>query len=151
MKHLFKAKGIFIPNNFPSFKNSKRMIIKEGQKPLLINSKTVMKYKKISKLDWLENKEIFHYLSKDMEKPLLVGLHFVRNSKRIYDWVNMVQGVQDLMVSYEWIKDDNVLELIPLPFKMKGSYSSYNKEKSGVWIVPITNKILQDLKQNLDD
>lgn len=146
-----KAKGIWIDGNFPSFKNSKRMIIREEQRPLLIHSKTVMKYKKVSKLDWLENRDAFHHLIKDMKKPLVIGVHFVRNSKRIYDWINMVQGVQDLMVDYEYIKDDNILEMVPIPFKMKGSYSSYNKEKPGVWLAPISPEVLKQLKGNINN
>jgi len=146
-----EAKGIWIGGNVASSKNSKRMIIKEGQRPLLINSKTVMKYKKNTKLDWLEQKDSFIYLSKGCPLPLVVGIHFVRGSKHKYDWINMVQLVQDLMVDYKWIEDDNVDFLIPIPFKMKGSYSSYNKETPGVWIVPITQEILNELKGNINN
>lgn len=145
-----KAKGIFIHLNTPSSKNSKRMIIKEGQKPLLIHSKTVAKYIKQSKVDWLEQKAAFRHLSGGSSMPQVIGIHFVRGTRHKYDWINMVQIVQDLMVKYGWVEDDNVEFLIPIPFKMKGSYSSYNKERPGCWIVPITQTILNDLNGNIN-
>ena len=150
-----KAKGIFIHGNTPSSKNSKMMVFRgreeEDKKPILLSSKTVTKYIKVSKLDWLEQKAPFKYLSKGASLPLVVGFHFVRGSRHRYDWINMVQIVQDLMVEYGWIEDDNVDFLIPLPFKMKGSYSSYDKEQPGVWIVPITQTVLNELNGNLDN
>jgi len=147
----FKAKGIFINLNTPSSKNSKRMIIKEGQRPLLISAKNVLQYKKLSKLDWLENRDAFKYLTEGISFPLVVGFHFVRGSRRKYDWINMCQIIHDMMVEYKWIEDDNVDFLIPIPFKMNGSYSSYDKERPGCWIVPITQTILNDLKGNIND
>jgi len=146
-----KGKGVWIPGNVASSKNSKIMIMKEDKKPLLINSKTVEKYKKKTKLDWLEQKDAFRYLSEGMPLPMIIGFHFVRGTRHKYDWINILQLVQDLMVEYGWIEDDNIDFLIPIPFKMKGSYSSYDKEKPGCWIVPITQTILEDLKGNIND
>ena len=152
-----KAKGIFIHINTPSSKNSKIMMLGgrletgEAIKPRLLNSKTVAKYIKESKLDWLEQKAPFRHLSKGASLPLVVGMHFVRKSKHRYDWVNMVQIVQDLMVEYKWIEDDDVTNLIPIPFKMNGSYSTYDKERPGVWIVPITHRILEELNGKVNE
>lgn len=157
-----KAKAVFIHLNTPSSKNSKRIIVKEKNEKcpvchradyytILIHSKTTAKYIKMSKLDWLEQKAPFRHLSKGAALPLVVGMHFVRGTKHKYDWINMVQIVQDLMVEYHWIEDDNVEHLIPIPFKMKGEYSSYDKERPGVWIVPITHRILEELKGNLNE
>ena len=146
-----KAKAVFIHLNTPSSKNSKIMVFKgEDEKPVLLNSKNVTKYIKESKLDWLEQKVPFKYLSKGLSLPIVIGVHFVRKSKHRYDWINMVQIVQDLMVKYGWVEDDDVEHLIPVPFKMKGSYSTYNKARPGVWIVPITNKMLEELNGNIN-
>lgn len=150
-----KAKGIFIPLNTPSSKNSKRIVYnerKDGSKyPLIIHSKTVTKYIKLSKLDWLEQKAPFRHLSKGSDLPQVIGVHFIRGTRHRYDWINMVQIVQDLMVENEWIEDDNVDCLIPVPFKMKGKYSTYNKENPGVWIVPITEEMLEELNGKLNE
>ena len=151
-----KAKGVFIPGNTPSSKNTKSMVFhnKDGSKrdkPILLSSATTAKYIKATKLAWLENKEVFHHLVGDSPLPLVVGFHFYRKTKREYDWINALQVVQDLMVEYGWIKDDSVSYLIPVPFKMKGSYSTHNKDNPGTWIVPITKQVLKDLNGNLDE
>ena len=50
---------IFIAGNTPSSKNSKQFVTLKSGKTLLINSKTVQKYIKESKVDWLVNKNEF--------------------------------------------------------------------------------------------
>ena len=146
-----KAKGVFIPFNVPSSKNSKTMVVRKEGKPRLINSKATQKYIQASKLGWLRGKETFHKLVEGSPLPLRVGFHFIRKTKHRYDWINMVQICQDLMVEYKWIEDDNTEFLIPIPFQMNGSYSTYDKTNAGVWVVPITEQILTDLKGNINE
>jgi len=38
------------------------------------------------------------------------------------------------MVHAEWLEDDNITEMVPFPFKIKGEYSTYSKDKPGVYI-----------------
>ena len=38
------------------------------------------------------------------------------------------------MVKHEWLEDDNIHEMIPVPFKINKKYTSYNKDKPGVYI-----------------
>jgi len=63
-----------------------------------------------------------------------IGMHFIRKQKRLYDWVNPVQTIQDEMVKHEWIEDDNVDIIFPFPLKVFKEYTSYNKEEPGVII-----------------
>ena len=151
-----RAKGVFIPGNTPSSKNTKNMVFhkpdgEKRDKPILLDSKTTVKYRKESKLDWMENKQTFHHLVKDSPLPLVVGFHFYRKTRREYDWINALQVIQDMMVEYGWIEDDSVSFLIPIPFKIKGSYTTHNKENPGTWIVPITEQVLKDLKGNINE
>lgn len=121
---------IFIHGNFPSFKNSKQFTGK-----FFIMSKTVQKYLKAWEYQWSEAKIIENFKSLcPPDKPYLIGMHFVRGTRHKYDWVNMVQGVQDLMVKHGWIEDDNTDVMVPIPLRMEGLFSSYDKEKPGVWI-----------------
>lgn len=60
---------IFIAGNTPSSKNSKQFVTLKSGKTLLINSKTVQKYLKESKADWLINKNEFLKMLKGKEKP----------------------------------------------------------------------------------
>lgn len=120
---------IFIPGNVPSSKNNK---VWTGK--FLVWSKNAQKYKKETKEYWEENKEVFKKLIKNKKTPLIIGFHLVRKSKHKYDFVNPVQTLQDLMVLYEYLEDDNTTIMFPVPLEIDGSYDSYDKENPGVFI-----------------
>ena len=110
---------IFIAGNTPSSKNSKRIITitnkKTGKKTTrLINSEVTEKYIKISKTDWILNKNNFKKMIKDKEKPYQIELYFIRDSKRKFDYINAAQIVFDLMQSYDYIDDDDSTTVIPV-------------------------------------
>ena len=102
---------IFIAGNVPSSKNSK---IWTGK--YFVNSKTVSKYIKNTKDQWLVNRFRFQNMIKDKEIPYKISLKFVRNSKRKF-------------VKYEYLEDDNCNIIIPV-FEEYG----YDKENAGVYI-----------------
>jgi len=68
------------------------------------------------------------------EKPYKIGVHFIRGTHHKYDWVNPIQTIQDEMTHAGWIDDDNITEMVPFPFKIKGKYTGYNKEKPGFYL-----------------
>lgn len=139
--------SIFIPFNVPSLKNSK---IKTSRG--IFPSRTVKKYlqnlgilryssskKKVDEYKTKENvfKEKAHEIKqqlKHMEPPYKIGFHFVRDSKRKFDFHNAVQIVADLLVAHDAIEDDNMDYFIPFPSKIKGKFYSYDKENPGVYI-----------------
>jgi hypothetical protein len=63
------------------------------------------------------------------KKPVEVYFKFIRGTKHKFDFINPAQAVQDEMVKYEWIPDDNADEIIPIFEKHE-----YNKDNPGVWI-----------------
>lgn len=105
---------IFISGNTPSSKNSKQFVTLKTGKTLLINSKTVQKYIKESKVDWLINKNEFLKMLKGKEKPYKVKLFFIRDSKRRFDYINAAQIIFDLMQHYGYIEDDDSQNIIPV-------------------------------------
>ena len=105
---------IFIAGNTPSSKNSKQFVTLKTGKTLLINSKTVQKYLKESKADWLINKNEFLKMLKGKEKPYKVKLFFIRDSKRRFDYINAAQIIFDLMQHYGYIEDDDSQNIIPV-------------------------------------
>ncbi len=115
---------IFIAGNVPSSKNSK---IWTGK--YFVNSKTVSKYIKNTKDQWLVNKFKFQNMIKDKDIPYKISLKFIRNSKRRFDYINPCQTVHDLMVKYEYLEDDNCNIIIPI-FEEYG----YDKNNAGVYI-----------------
>ena len=105
---------IFINGNTPSSKNSKQFVTLKSGKTLLINSKTVQKYIKESKTDWILNKNNFKKMIKDKEKPYKIELFFIRDSRRRFDYINAAQIIFDLMQEYRYIEDDDSQNIIPV-------------------------------------
>ena len=114
---------IFIPGNVPSSKNGKRWTGK-----YLIHSKTVMNYIKHSKEHWVNNKFRFLELLEDKDIPYNISFKFIRNSKRKFDYINPCQTVQDLMVKYEYLQDDNCKYIIP-------SFEPYEVSKDNAGVI----------------
>jgi len=123
-----KSNEIFIPFNVSSSKNSKQWTGK-----YLINSKATRTYIKNSKKDYQKNKDKFIELTKDLDKPLHISFFFIRSSRRKFDYINPAQTVQDLMVKYGWIEDDDIHNLVP-------HFDGYSvdKENAGV-IIKVLN------------
>lgn len=117
---------IYIPNNVPSSKNSKRWTGK-----ILIASKTVMQYKKNGDTvkAWIQGKSQFRKLVEGLKMPYKVGFYFVRDSKRKADYVNLAQLPLDLMQYYGWVDNDDMDSVIPV-------FLGYevDKQRAGVYI-----------------
>lgn len=126
-----ESKIIFINGNVPSSKNG-RVFNRKLKRSF--PSKQTQRFVKESKQSFDDNKELFQTLISGKSKPYLIGFHFVRGSKHKYDFINPCQTIQDLMVDYEWIDDDNVTEMFPVPFEVDGQLSTYDKENPGVFI-----------------
>lgn len=120
---------IFIPGNVPSSKNGKQWTGK-----MLIHSKAMQKYIKNTKGAWQELKEAFLEEIGDKEKPHLIGMHFAKGTRHKFDWVNCVETIQDMMTHHGWIEDDNVEEMIPIPFKRNGYFYTVDKNNPGAYI-----------------
>ena len=117
---------IFIKGNVPSSKNSRQWTGK-----YFIASKTVQKYMKDYSYQYysLENVKKIKEILKGKKKPYNVEFYFIRDTKRKFDYINVAQIVQDLMVKAGWIDDDNCDEIIPI---FKGY--EVDKKNAGVQI-----------------
>jgi DNA-directed RNA polymerase subunit N (RpoN/RPB10) len=136
--------SIFIEGNTPSLKNSK-IATSRGVFP----SKTVKKYlqalgvKKYScSRGTVENYKTKSNLFEEAvvpmkeiiikrESPHKIGLFFIRNSKRKFDWINAAQIICDLLTAHGVIEDDNMDYLIPMPIQVAGSWYTVDKERPG--------------------
>ncbi len=137
-------KHVFIPRNTPSSKNGKEIGKiwagpKKGQ-AILVNSKVVQEYKKATVMAWKVYAREFRAMMMNHEAPYILGLYFVRDSKRIFDYNNASQIVCDLMQEYEWIEDDDSSMLKPL-------FLGYHVDPKnpGVYICLIKNDDLQQV------
>ena len=88
-----------------------------------------MNYIKNTKEDWVSNQLKFEELIKDKEMPYDISFTFIRGSRRKFDYINPAQTVQDLMVKYGYIQDDNCDCIMP---HFEGY--QYNKTEPGVII-----------------
>jgi hypothetical protein len=155
-----REKMIWIPNNVPSLKNSK-VKTKRG----IFSSPTVSKYIRSLGIQSFNSrkKEVKGYVDKTRpnqieqlrdqfeamkvgkDNPLFIGYHHVRNSKRLFDFSNSVEVLQDLFTSHDFIIDDNVKYVFPIPMSIDGKlpttenlrtteWYTIDKENSGVYI-----------------
>jgi hypothetical protein len=122
--------AIFIPGNVPSSKNSKQWTGK-----ILIDSEVTRRYRANTAIFWKAHRTDFLKMVKDKPKPLLIGFHFVRNSRRRFDFCNMVQILQDMAVQYGWLPDDNCDEMLPFPMQDEDNrWYAIDKNNPGVYI-----------------
>lgn len=117
-----------IGKNVPSSKNSKQ-ITKYGK---IIPSKLTREY-----VDWAlpllqEQLPIWQEMIEDVngEQPLKVMFTLHRDSHRHYDFINVLQVLQDLLVKASYLEDDDTKHIIPY----YGGEDVVNKEQSGVEI-----------------
>lgn len=132
--HDFAHKAVtewFIPYQVPSKKNSRQVFVGKNGKMMNIPSKSYSTYVAVTKKYWevfgLEFVNAFRKL--ELKYPIKVQLTFIRGNKNRFDYTNACQTVEDLMVDFQWIKDDSADHLIPVfePY-------IYDKGKPGVMI-----------------
>lgn len=144
---------IFIPYNTPSLKNSK---IKTSRG--VFSSKTVKKYLNLlgiqryssSKKEILgfktRNNEFellrneFEELLKGKEFPILLGFHFVRDTKRKFDFGNATEIIFDLLTAHDIIPDDNISFIIPSVMSKNGILPSKDNMRNYEWYSIDKNK-----------
>ena len=95
-----------------SSKNSKR-IVRFGNRPALIPSKQYMSSVKPIEQQLVLNRGKWLRMIDGLSKPLKIVFKIYRKTHRKFDYVNIIQGIQDLMVKCLWLTDDNADELIP--------------------------------------
>lgn len=95
-----------------SSKNSKR-IVKFGNRMALIASQQYLKSVKPIEQQLVLNKQNWFKMINGITKPYKIIFKIYRKTYRRFDYVNIIQGLQDLMVKCGWILDDNANEIIP--------------------------------------
>ena len=113
---------IFIKGSVPSSKNSK---VFTGR--FLVWSKAAQKYRKESRQQYLDNRDLF--VSHIDTYPIKLYIKFVRGTRHKFDYINPCQTLLDLMVEHGWLPDDNSDIVIPIFEEY-----SYDKQNPGVCI-----------------
>lgn len=107
-------KGIYIPGEVVSSKNSKiATTIKGTKRAVILNSHAAQAYEKQNHYQVAKNQ--FHSIIKGVKAPYLIKFKFFRKTKGKFDFHNMVQLVCDMMVTWDWIEDDNSDVMLAIP------------------------------------
>jgi Holliday junction resolvase RusA-like endonuclease len=116
-------KQFIIPGNTPSSKNAKQWTGK-----FLIANKNTQLWRKENEETFINHKNEFREITKDLEKPFAIHFSFVRKSRHKADFGNLCQAVLDEMTKHNWIDDDNMDEILPYPYLTEGKCHSYDKD-----------------------
>lgn len=126
---------IWIPGNVPSLKNSKvktnrgifssptvnKYIRKLGIQSFNSSKKLVKGYVDEARPNQIEAlREQFEKMVIGKDNPLFIGYHQVRNSKRKFDFSNSVEILQDLFTAHDFIEDDDMKHVFPIPMGING-------------------------------
>ena len=144
--HIEVKNSIFIPGEVYSSKNSHTIHMRkpkygESSKwsyggvrmiPFISSSKSVTEYKKQKLAVYRQHTERFIELTDGLPFPLKIEFIFHRRTEGIFDYTNMSQLVQDMMVKSGWIENDDSRHLIPVFKTWK-----LDRNNPGVWIVVI--------------
>jgi len=133
---------IFIAGDVPSSKRQKglyptkataKYLQKIGVKSYSAKRKEVVTYKNRPNL-FKESIEPLWITLADSSPPYLVGFHFVRRTRGIFDFNNITQILQDLMIAHGVIPDDSMRFFIPFPVMRDNAWYTVDKDNAGVWI-----------------
>lgn len=110
---------ITIYGELHSSKNGKSIVNINGR-PMLISKKVVRDSEKGLLTQMILNRYKFIEEAKNLSKPIKIVFKIYRQTKRRFDYVNIVQQFCDCMVKAGWIPDDNADEIIPvfLPYEI---------------------------------
>lgn len=138
MKEPMNYNYIYIPGNVPSAKNSK-----QRTKTGIISSKASLRYKHDISPIYVAKRREFQTTLSNLDPPYNIGFHFIRSTRGRFDFNNMTQMVQDMMVQANWLDDDNVHIMLPFPLMVNNKFVSLSAEMSGVIIcaLPTQNTI----------
>ena len=139
---------IWIPGNVPSLKNSKvktkagifssptvnRYIRSLGIQSFSSSKQTVKGYVDPSRPNQIEAmRSQFEEMLEGKEFPIFIGYHQVRGSKRKFDFSNSVEILQDLFTAHNFIEDDNVDFVFPVPMTIDGKLPTARNIRMNQW------------------
>ena len=81
---------------------------------MLISKSSVRQAEKSINQQLVLNKTKWLRMIDGYSKPLNVVFKLYRQTHRRFDWINILQQLQDCMVKCGWLPDDNADELLPV-------------------------------------
>ena len=144
--------AIWIPGQVMSKKNAKQIFtksmysVKKGKQvtvPFISSSKQYKAWVESLKWVWIQQRPKWLDAIKGHELPLIIGMHFVRKDKSMFDFNNMSQGIMDEIKTAQWIPGDDIRNIYAIPVaNVKGEIFSIDPKEPGVWLYPIKSIII---------
>lgn len=98
-----------------SSKNGQQIIYnKRLERPMVIKKAVARQQEYTLKTLLMLNKGKWDKMIEGKKFPLKVGFFVYRKTRRRFDWVNIVQGLQDAMVKNNYLPDDSAQYLTPV-------------------------------------
>lgn len=98
-----------------SSKNGQQIIYNKKLERMMVIKKAIARQQDNQlKILLMANKRIWDKMIEDKSFPLKVGFYVYRKTRRRFDWVNIVQGLQDAMVKNGYLPDDSAMYLTPI-------------------------------------
>ena len=98
-----------------SSKNSRQIFLNKMTGRRYVVKSNVAKLDEIELCNKLRNIKIkFIAETKYKEKPLTIRFKIYRQTRRRFDYINIIQNLCDCMVKVGMLKDDNANELLPI-------------------------------------
>jgi Holliday junction resolvase RusA-like endonuclease len=106
---------ITLPLELHSSKNGQQIIYNKRLERMMVIKKAVARQQDSQlKILLMANKRTWDKMVTDKSFPLKVGFYVYRKTRRRFDWVNIVQGLQDAMVKNGYLPDDSANYLTPV-------------------------------------
>jgi hypothetical protein len=152
---------IFIPGEVPSSKNSKvkaaRGVFMSKATRQYLQAQGIKSYSARNGVEGYKRRPnlfdtpALRHEFAGREYPIVLGMHFVRATKRRWDFCNMSQIICDLLVAHKIIVDDDIEHLIPVALRFNDKLYSVDKERPGVWLQTFRAGVLPSVRVHKRD
>lgn len=114
-------------------------------KPILVKAKRVSEFEKAHQDDFVKQLDTWKSIIIDKKRPYRIGMYFIRDSFRLFDYVNASQVLLDMMTTAGYYIDDNVLWANP-------EFLGYHVDSDRACaIIVIMNKEITDIKYKINE
>lgn len=104
-----------LPVELYSSKNGQQIIYNKRLGRMMVIKKAIARQQEKDLKVLLDaNRKTWEKMTTDKIFPLKVGFYVYRKTRRRFDWVNIVQGLQDAMVKNKYLPDDSAMYLTPI-------------------------------------
>ncbi len=106
---------ITLPIELRSSKNERMIVYNKKQGRPMIMKKPIARIEENQLSTLLAiNRRTWEKMVEGKQYPLKVGFYMYRKTRRRFDWINLLQGIQDAMTKAGYIPDDNANYLTPV-------------------------------------